>query len=313
MDFKELTYVLALARHQSVTKAAQELYLTQPALTRFLQRLETSVGQPLFTRSGNRLIPTYAGEKYIERAQEILLLKKQLDAEMQDIVQVHRGKLRIGLSIFRSFSLLPNVLPEFTRKYPHVKILVEENDPAFLEEALCRGELDLAFFSLPTRRKEIVTETIRTEELVLLLPPQDPLASQAQRRPGSRYPWLDLGWVKERPFILQKKDQRTRQITDRLFHDYAFTPNVILEIQNIDVSMALTAAGYGCSFTRDIHAVELQAYKPAPQCFSVGRQRTLTQYAAAYRKGAYLPDYARDFIELVRKQLNTSRSSSSSI
>ena len=105
MDFKELTYVLALARHQSGTKAAQELYLTQPALTRFLQRLETSVGQPLFTRSGNRLIPTYAGEKYIERAQEILLLKKQLDAEMQDIVQVHRGQLRIGLSIFRSFSL----------------------------------------------------------------------------------------------------------------------------------------------------------------------------------------------------------------
>ena len=125
--------------------------------------------------------------------------------------------------------------------------------------------------------------------------------------------WLDLGWVKERPFILQKKDQRTRQITDRLFHDYAFTPNVILEIQNIDVSRALTAAGYGCSFTRDIHAVELQAYQPAPQCFSVGRQRTLTQYAAAYRKGAYLPDYARDFIELVRKQLNTSSSSSSSI
>lgn len=59
---------------------------------------------------------------------------------------------------------------------------------------------------------------------------------------------------------------------------------MILEIQNIDVSMALTAAGYGCSFTRDIHAVELQAYQPAPQCFSVGRQRTLTQYAAAYRK-----------------------------
>ena len=76
MDFKELTYVLALARHQSVTKAAQELYLTQPALTRFLQRLETSVGQPLFTRSGNRLIPTYAGEKYIERAQDVY--KRQL-------------------------------------------------------------------------------------------------------------------------------------------------------------------------------------------------------------------------------------------
>ena len=83
MDFKELTYVLALARHQSVTKAAQELYLTQPALTRFLQRLETSVGQPLFTRSGNRLIPTYAGEKYIERARRKYRFEKQLDAGMR--------------------------------------------------------------------------------------------------------------------------------------------------------------------------------------------------------------------------------------
>ena len=304
MVFKELTYVLALARNESITKAAQELYLTQPALTRFLQRLESSVGQPLFCRLGNRLVPTYAGEKYIERAQEILFLKKQLDEEMQDIAQNHRGQLRIGLSIFRSFSLLPKVLPAFTQRYPHVKLIIEEKDPPKLEESLIRGELDLAFFSLPVRRRELVTEIIRIEELMLLLPPQDPLINQAEPRPGCRYPWLDLSLLKDRLFILQKKDQRTRQITDQLFHDYNMTPNVILEIQNIDVSMALTAAGYGCSFTRNIHAVELQAYQPAPRCFSVGRERTLTHYAAAYRKGVYLPDYARGFIDLVRGQLS---------
>lgn len=107
MDFKELTYVLALARNESITKAAQELYLTQPALTRFLQRLESSVGQPLFCRLGNRLVPTYAGEKYIERAQEILFLKKQLDEEMQDIAQNHRGQLRIGFQSSAAFLCCP--------------------------------------------------------------------------------------------------------------------------------------------------------------------------------------------------------------
>ena len=71
MDFKELTYVMALARYQNITRAAQSLYLSQPALTRFLQRLESTLGQPLFNRLDNRLMLTYAGKIYVAKAQEI--------------------------------------------------------------------------------------------------------------------------------------------------------------------------------------------------------------------------------------------------
>ena len=70
MDFRELTYVMAIAKHKNITKAAESLYLTQPTLSKFLKALEEEVGQPLFRRLGNKYIPTYAGERYIERARD---------------------------------------------------------------------------------------------------------------------------------------------------------------------------------------------------------------------------------------------------
>ena len=79
MYFKDLSYVLAIARYQNITKAANSLYVTQPTLTKFLQNLEAELGQKLFRKLGHRFVLTYAGERYVEKASEILNLKKELD------------------------------------------------------------------------------------------------------------------------------------------------------------------------------------------------------------------------------------------
>ena len=75
MDFRELSYVLAIAKTQNITKAADSLYVTQPTLTKFLQNLEKEMGQKLFRKLGNRFVLTYAGERYVAKATEILNLK----------------------------------------------------------------------------------------------------------------------------------------------------------------------------------------------------------------------------------------------
>ena len=87
MDFKDLSYVIAIAKTQNITKAADMLYVTQPTLTKFLQNLEREMGQKLFKKLGNRFILTYAGERYVAKATEILNLKKELDQEMGDIIR----------------------------------------------------------------------------------------------------------------------------------------------------------------------------------------------------------------------------------
>ena len=83
MDFKDLSYVIAIAKTQNITKAADMLYVTQPTLTKFLQNLEREMGQKLFKKLGNRFVLTYAGERYVAKATEILNLKKELDQEME--------------------------------------------------------------------------------------------------------------------------------------------------------------------------------------------------------------------------------------
>ena len=85
MDFKDLSYVIAIAKTQNITKAADMLYVTQPTLTKFLQNLEREMGQKLFKKLGNRFVLTYAGERYVAKATEILNLKKELDQEMGDM------------------------------------------------------------------------------------------------------------------------------------------------------------------------------------------------------------------------------------
>ena len=82
MDFRDLSYVLAIAKTQNITKAADSLYVTQPTLTKFLQNLEKEMGQKLFRKLGNRFVLTYAGERYVAKATEILNLKKELDQEL---------------------------------------------------------------------------------------------------------------------------------------------------------------------------------------------------------------------------------------
>ena len=92
MDFRDLSYVLAIAKTQNITKAADSLYVTQPTLTKFLQNLEKEMGQKLFRKLGNRFVLTYAGERYVAKATEILNLKKELDQEMGDIIKQNAGR-----------------------------------------------------------------------------------------------------------------------------------------------------------------------------------------------------------------------------
>ncbi|MFQ9649027.1 MAG: LysR family transcriptional regulator [Enterocloster sp.] len=87
MDFRELNYVLAIEKYHNITKAAESLYVSQPTLSKFLANLEHDLGQKLFRKLGNKYILTFAGQKYVDTAREILLLKSNLDIELADILK----------------------------------------------------------------------------------------------------------------------------------------------------------------------------------------------------------------------------------
>ena len=299
MDFKDLSYVLAIAKYQNITKAAESLYITQPTLTKFLQGLERDLGQKLFKRLGNRYVLTYAGERYTAKAGEILNLKKELDLEMGDIIRNNAGSLKIAFPTMRGTYMLPCTLPIFNSLYPNVKLDILEAHSSQLEGMLQNGDADLAFFNLPVKSPNIDYEIISHEEVVLVLSATHPLAHAGIRRENCRYPCMDLNQMKNEPLIMQIPGQRTRQTVDTLFKNYDFEPNIKLQTSNISAEVELAARGYGACFVTETHLKHLSPGKKLA-CFSVGNPCTTVDFVAAYRKGSYLPYHAKEYIKIVK-------------
>ena len=126
MDFQKFEYFLAIARHQNLTKAAQELYISQPTLTKFLQKLEAELGGRLFRRNGHTYNLTFLGRRYLEYAQKALALNQDWEKELQDMRSSYKGELNIAFPPLRSASIIPQILPEFHRIHPGVHINLYE-------------------------------------------------------------------------------------------------------------------------------------------------------------------------------------------
>jgi len=299
MDFKELHYTIALAKYQNITKAAESLYIGQPTLTKFIQNLEKNLGQKLFRKLGNKFQLTYAGEIYVAKAEEILLIKKELDQNLRDIIKSNIGVLKVAFPVMRGTYMLPCTIPIFYSLYPHVKLDIVEADSDLLEDMILKGETDLAFFNLPVKNNNIDYEIICHEEILLVLPADHPLTNKARPKKGCKYPWISLSLFKDERFILLTKSQRTRQIVDDLFQQYNFTPNVFLQTRNITASLMLAAKGYGACFISESHLKHVHFDTP-PQCFSIGKYKTTVDFVAAFRKNAYLPYHAKEYIKIVK-------------
>lgn len=299
MDFKDLSYIIAIAKYQNITKAADSLYITQPTLTKFLQNLEKNLGQNLFKKLGNKFVLTYAGERYVAKATEILNIKKELDMEMGDIIKSNAGLLKVAFPVMRGTYMLPCTLPIFHSLYPNVRLDILEANSWELEGMILRGETDLAFFNLPIKSPDIDYEVISHEECVLVLPAGHPLVDRGVLREGCRYPWMDLNIMKDEYFILQVPGQRTRQTVDKLMKSCNFKPNIRLETSNIQASVELASKNYAATFVTETHLKHIQTEKKLAY-FSVGKPNTTVDFVAAFRRGSYIPYHAQEYIKIVK-------------
>lgn len=299
MDFRELTYVMAIAKHKNITKAAESLYLTQPTLSKFLKALEEEVGQPLFRRLGNKYIPTYAGERYIERAREILLLKKELDQEMGDIISRNEGVLKIGFPPMRGTYMLPCTLPIFRSLYPEVRIRIREEMSDVLVKLIQEGEIDLAFFNHFESDKNIDYTVMSNEELLLVASKENKLCRMSVKMRGCKYPHIDLRLLSDQNVIMMLPGQRTRSVTEQLFKSAGMEPNIILVTGNIHAQAELAARNFGVAFITETH-LKYVSCRDKLAFFSVGKPNTTMDFVAAYRMNSYIPYHAQEYMKIVK-------------
>lgn len=303
MDLKEQEYIVALAQHQSITRAAQALFVSQPTLSIFLTRLEERLGIQLFEKAGRRLIPTAAGELYARRAKELLMIKNQFDAELSDLISGSYGRLRLGIHSRRSSYLLPKVMAKFRAQYPNVELTVEETSSQEMERLLLEGSLDLILSNRFFDMERLSLFPVYQDTLVTALSPSHPACEKAVLLPGHQRMWLDLRELKGEFFILQAPTQSTRTFTDRAFHYAGFRPERSFIIKNMETAAQMAAEGVGAAFSMDSYAKYFTYEKPV-YFFETGNPDFSVQISLAHRRGAHLSRYMEAFIRLVRENFN---------
>lgn len=308
MDFRELNYVLAIAKHQNITKAAEALYVSQPTLSKFLKQLEGELGQSLFRKLGHKYILTYAGERYVQKAEQILNLKNDLDLELSDIMKRDVGVLKVAFPTMRCTYMLPSTLPAFQTLHPNVKIDISEDYSDDLDHKILSGEVEVAFYTKPIvpLSSTIEYEVLEEEELLICTCKDHPLRHFAKPNPASRYPKLDVSLLKNEMVIMMIPGQRTRQIVDDYIQRNGIQFNNVIYTSNLPAIMELVALGYGVAFIFEPHLRHRFQTTPI-DCYSFGEPRTVSDFVAAYRKGSYLATYTRDFIQLTKELCETKK------
>lgn len=307
MELKEARYILAIARHKSISKAAEALFISQPSLSKYLKNLEQQLGTRLFDRIGNGYFPTYVGERYLHYAEKIVEFGLEWDTELDDIMHQNHGRLNIAIPIMLSNSIIGPTLPIFHKQFPHVTVNMMEEVNFVAEHTLNDHTVDLTFYNVHEFPKDLDYQILGKEEMVLVLSASCPAAKKAVKKEGFKYPWLDLRLLEQEDFILLYPDQNTGGIALKLFSEYSMEPHVLMHTRNSEMSIRLAMEGMAAAFAPEsyYHYLKKQELSSsadhASACFSIGKERIENTLIAAYQKNRYLPQYARVYLDIIRE------------
>lgn len=302
MDFRDYTYVQAIARYGNISRAAEALYISQPSLSKFLQKLEDQIGTPLFERISKRMLPTYAGEQFLSTGCEIFRLQSRLDHTLAQVARKTVGRLSVASTSTRGYYVLPEVLPRFKIQYPGYHIELLERNVDEVERALGDGSADLAVYALTERNPEFTYFHINTEEVVLCLAADSPYIRYSKLREGFKYPWLDLSFLDGEVFFLNDSVQwRIGRISRQLLIEAHINPELTV-LRSLETCLALASRGLGFTFSFDIC---ISCFKNCPQppvYLSVGNRPNQAEFVVACRKNHRLQQADIDFINLIRQR-----------
>lgn len=299
MDFRELSYILAIARYQNISKAAESLFVTQPTLSKCLISLEARLDQKLFQRTGNKYTLTYAGRVFVEKANQLMSLKADLEHELEDIKNTGSDELSIALPSMRCAYMLPVILPAFHKNYPNVRINVYEGSSSENRRRLLEGEALMGFSGMPMEKHPALTyESLWKEELVIILPENHPLAASSVICPGYPYPVLDPFLLKDELFLNLMPYQRTRQIVDAFLSERHLVFDNTITTGSLSAVIDLVASGYGVTMAFDGPQIH-RSMTGNISCFCL-ENRIIHDFTSVTRKNSYIPASAHNFTELMK-------------
>jgi DNA-binding transcriptional LysR family regulator len=253
MELGQLTALVAIAQHKSFGRAAEQLSRTQPALSISIRKLEEEIGTPVFDRFRREIRLTDAGKILFEYAQKILNLRTEAFSAIEELRQLHSGKVMIGANESTNLYLLPQMILDFREKYPDIKVEVFRSSSVMLPGEIKERSLDFGIIAFDPVDRELATIPIMKDELVLIVPGDHPFARKKKVK------FEDLG---KEIFVAHNVRSPSRDHVVDAFRRHHVPLNIGIELSSLETIKQFVEMKMGIAFVPKISVeAELAAKK----------------------------------------------------
>ena len=314
--FQGMEYVYEVYKEKSFSKAAANLLISQPSLSANVKRIEKRIGYAIFDRSTKPLGITECGMRYIQCIEQILAVENGFADFLNDWGELKTGNLTLGGSSFFSSWVLPPLIGEFARKYPGIKIMLEEENTAALAQLLQSGRVDFMVDNCELE-EGIFDRCIFQEEHLLLAVPrcfsvnQRLLDYQISLKSIQNGSFLDecvravpMKAFQTEPFILMKPENDTGRRAISICRENHFHPQIMLELDQQMTAYNVTCSGMGISFVGDMLISRVPFNSDVVYYKLAGKTNSRNIYFY-WKKGRYLSCAMEEFLKLLQRKTHS--------
>ena len=307
-------YVYEVYKERSFTKAAQNLYISQPSLSARIKKIEEIIGEPLFDRSTTPLQLTEVGKVYIEAAEEITQIEQRVENYINDLAGLKAGNLAVGASTLFAAYVVPSLITQFNQKFPDVHIQLIEGNTAELEEMLGSNALDFVIdnyhYDSILYNKELYCE----ENILLAVPKHFAVNEELgmyqlsykniknKNYLNQKYPAVPLGRFADLPFIMLTQGNDTRTRGDRLCRNVGFKPNIVLEFNQQSTAYMASSTQLGATFISDILVSQLPTFENLVY-YKLDGEEAKRKVFFYYKTHKYKTRVMEEFVRMMHEQI----------
>lgn len=266
-------YIYEVYREKSFSKAAQNLYISQPSLSARVKKVENEIGFPLFDRSTSPLQLTEVGEVYIKAAEEIFQIEQRVENYINNLATLKTGNLSLGASNIFAAYVLPPIVTDFKKKFPDVTIQITEGNTSRLESLLSNNYVDFVIDNYHYDSTLYNRKLYCMENIFLAVPRHFEVNDSLKQYQLSLeciqnkdylqkdFPCVPLDRFADLPFITLSPGNDTRIRADRLCREAGFHPHILLELDQQSTAYMAASTQLGATFISDILVRQLPAFE----------------------------------------------------
>ena len=291
LTLRQLKVFESVARHLNYTRAAQELRLTQPAVSMQVKQLEDSLGVALFEQLGKRIHLTEPGQEVLTYARAITQQLEELEAVLDRLKGIAGGRLRISVATTANY-FIPTLLGTFSRRYPDVTVSLDVTNRETLLRQLNENTVDLVIMGQPPVESDVEAKAFMDNPLVVVAPPDHPLAKQKH---------IPLARLQEETFLVRESGSGTRIAMERFFAERGMRHKTGMEVGSNEAIKQSVQAGLGLGLLS--HAtIEQELALKRLVVLDVAELPIMRHWYVVHRKGKRLSAPAQAFKDYLLKE-----------